>query len=275
MSTTVTIIVDNRARDGLLSEHGLSLWIESEDRRILFDTGQGAALAANASAIGIDLAETDIIVLSHGHYDHAGGITHVLRCAPDAHVYCHPGALQTRYAVRNLTAVAIGISQETKEALRSLPAEHLHWIREPCLLTQAIGLTGPVPRLTTYEDTGGPFYLDRHGERADLIEDDLALWIRTNEGTVTLFGCGHAGLINTLNHVHHLTGDPRFRAVIGGFHLVAAEEQRLEQTVTALQALAPAALIPCHCTGDPATTLLQDTFGEIISPGAAGIRYQF
>lgn len=85
---TITILVDNQAGPGLMAEHGLALWIETEDRRILFDTGQGDALPANARALGLDLRTTDLLVLSHGHYDHTGGLHHALRAAPHAKVYC-------------------------------------------------------------------------------------------------------------------------------------------------------------------------------------------
>jgi 7,8-dihydropterin-6-yl-methyl-4-(beta-D-ribofuranosyl)aminobenzene 5'-phosphate synthase len=163
--TNITILVDNRAREGLISEHGLSLWIESGDKRILFDTGQGPALESNAQELGIDLASTDILVLSHGHYDHAGGIVHVVKRGPNIDVYCHPGVVQPRYAIRDGSPRSIGMPQEARETLDAFPSESVHWVQEPLMLTETIGLTGPIPRLTSYEDTGGPFYLDPEGAR--------------------------------------------------------------------------------------------------------------
>nr|HOP41746.1 MBL fold metallo-hydrolase [Geobacteraceae bacterium] len=82
MNINITILVDNYAGDGLSAEHGLSLWIEAADRHILFDTGQGGALAPNAEKLGIDLSSTDMLILSHGHYDHAGGVSRLSRTAP-------------------------------------------------------------------------------------------------------------------------------------------------------------------------------------------------
>lgn len=86
----VTILVDNQAGKGLIAEHGLSLWIETEDERILFDTGQGGVFANNAQMLGIDLGQTDMLVLSHGHYDHTGGIPQILQQARNINVYRHP-----------------------------------------------------------------------------------------------------------------------------------------------------------------------------------------
>jgi 7,8-dihydropterin-6-yl-methyl-4-(beta-D-ribofuranosyl)aminobenzene 5'-phosphate synthase len=275
MGTRVTIVVDDKAGGPLVSEHGLSLWIESGGKRILFDTGQGAALVANAQALGIDLSSTDILVLSHGHYDHTGGIPHVVDEAPHVEVYCHPGIFQPRYAIREEKARSIGMKRESIDALRALGDSRLHRVEDPLMLTESIGLTGPVPRLTDYEDTGGPFFLDVEGSRPDAIVDDLALFIETNAGTVACLGCAHAGVINTLTQVRALTGGTGIRAAIGGFHLLSAGPNRLEATAAALRTLQPDLLAPCHCTGDSAVAFLQEALGGRVSIGTAGVTYSF
>ena len=160
-------------------------------------------------------------------------------------------------------------------AIGKLPLEHLHWVQQPILLSDKIGITGPIPRETSFEDTGGPFFLDPEGRRADAIDDDLALWIRTDDGVIVCVGCSHAGLVNTLNHVQHLTHGLRIRAVIGGFHLLNAGRERLDQTIAAVRLLEPDMVIPCHCTGEFAVALLRNDLGERVSPGAAGIKYRF
>jgi len=99
-SVDITILVGNQAAPDPLAEHGLSLWIRTDSRHILFDTGQGQARPANAETQGINLNLTDQIVLSHGHYDHTGGLEHLLKTAPQAHVYGHPGVVQLRYRKR-------------------------------------------------------------------------------------------------------------------------------------------------------------------------------
>lgn len=271
----ITILVDNQAGDGLTAEHGLSLWIETEGKRILFDTGQGIALESNARALGVALGKTDILVLSHGHYDHTGGIPQVLQHAGKTNVYCHSGVAQPRYSIRDGTPKPIHMPQESMSAIEKLPAQSLHWVAQALLLSQRIGITGPIPRETSFEDTGGPFYLDPQGRRADPIEDDLALWIRTDDGLVVCVGCCHAGLVNTLNHVCGLTKQDRIRAVIGGFHLLNANDQRLELTLAALRSFSPNMVIPCHCTGERAMNLLKAVLGERVMPGHAGATYEF
>lgn len=274
-SLEIKILVDNQAPLDLVAEHGLSIWIEAEGKRILFDTGQGGALEPNAREIGVDLAQTDILILSHGHYDHTGGIAQVLRHNQKTNVYCHPGITQVHYSIKNGTMKSIQIPAESKAALDHMPAPNLHWISRPVHLSENIGITGPIPRETVYEDTGGSFYLDPQGERPDPISDDMAMWIRTDKGLVICVGCCHAGLVNTLYYIQALTGEKEIRAVIGGFHLLNAGRQRLDHTITALHYLKPATIVPCHCTGEKATQLLIDAIGDKVSLGRAGMELLF
>jgi len=271
----ITILSDNRAGQGLVAEHGLSLWIETKDMRILFDTGQGSTFQKNARVLGIDLGKTDILVLSHGHYDHTGGIPQVLQQARNTDVYCHPGVIQPRCSIRNGKPKQIGMPRESVVAIGKLPLEQLHWVQKPLFLSEKIGITGPIPRETGYENPGGPFYLDPEGRRADPIDDDLALWIRTEDGLVVCVGCSHAGIVNTLNQVRRMSGNPMIRAVIGGVHLLHANKQRIEQTLDALRSMSPGLLVPCHCTGKRAVQALQDSFGDQVCSCVSGITFRF
>jgi 7,8-dihydropterin-6-yl-methyl-4-(beta-D-ribofuranosyl)aminobenzene 5'-phosphate synthase len=271
----ITIIVDNQAGPGLTTEHGFSLWIETDRRHILFDTGQGPALPFNARALGIDLAETDLLVLSHGHYDHTGGVPHVLHASPNVHVYCHPGAVQPRYSMRNGSPKQAHMPSASMAALDRLPEKHLHWTSEAIMLAENMGLTGPIPRQTAFEDTGGAFFLDPEARQADPIEDDLALWIKTDAGLVVCVGCCHAGIVNTLNHARRLSGVDRIRAVIGGLHLLNADRQRLDQTLAAMNALPIETVIPCHCTGDKAIGELEAGMGARILHRSSGTTLHF
>ncbi len=274
-SVKITILVDNQARDGLVAEHGLSLWIETEGRHILFDTGQGNALENNARALGVDLGTTDILILSHGHYDHAGGIAQVLPQARKANVYCNAGVVCPRYSISGGKSKSVQMPREAMAAIDELSSRRLRWVQKPTALSENMGITGPIPRETSYEDCGGSFYLDPEGRRADPIDDDLALWIRKENGLIACVGCAHSGLVNTLNYVRCLNDGLRIRAVVGGFHLLNASRERIEQTMAALRLLAPDRVVPCHCTGKIACGMLGDAFGEKAAPGAAGMTYQF
>jgi len=270
----ITILVDNHAGEGLAAEHAFSLLIEAAGRRILFDTGQGPALAANVRALQADLRDCHALVISHGHYDHTGGLPFALGVATGARVYGHPGLVITRYAVTGGSARAVHIPADALAALHDLPAGRLHWVTRPLPLTEGIALTGPIPRETDYEDTGGPFFLDPEGARPDPIDDDLALWMRTSRGLVVCLGCCHAGLVNTLDLVRRQAGHGPIQMVLGGFHLVNAERRRLDETVAALRALDVQHIVPCHCTGDVAVAALRDALGERVVPGESGAFYR-
>lgn len=270
VAVKITIVVDNNAGDGLLSEHGLALWIEAGQKRILLDTGQGKALLPNADKLGLDLSATDALVLSHGHYDHAGGLPGLLRKAAAAEVYCHPSAVVPRYGAHGGKAKPLGMPAASMQVLDGLPSQRMHWVMNGGELFPCVGLTGHIPRHSVYEDTGGDFFLDPQLSRPDPIDDDMALWIRTREGLVVCVGCCHSGLINTLNRALFQSGTPRLRAVIGGFHLLNADQDRLANTVKDLQGFAPERIVPCHCTGDRAVDALKKAFGEKVMTGASG-----
>ena len=271
MHAKVTVLVDNQTGEQLSAEHGLSLWIETSDTRVLFDTGQGTALQGNAQELGIVLDEADILVLSHGHYDHTGGVAHVLKHAQQLEVYCHPGVIQPRYSIRNGRPKSIQMPRESMAAIDNLPAQRLHWTTGASMLSQGIGITGPIPRDTCYEDTGGPFFLDPEGLRGDPIADDIALWIHTADGLVVFVGCCHAGLVNTVSYARNASGFNKVRGIIGGLHLQNASKDRLRQTCMKLLEWHLDFIVPCHCTGKAAVSYMRQKLGKnIVQPGHTG-----
>jgi 7,8-dihydropterin-6-yl-methyl-4-(beta-D-ribofuranosyl)aminobenzene 5'-phosphate synthase len=274
MPVSATVLVDDQATKGLSAEHGLSLWIDAGTERILFDTGQGGVLEKNAQELRIELDQASILILSHGHSDHTGGLACVLNRNQKISVYCHPDITKVRYSVRDGTLRQIQMPQSSLAALKALPAERIHWLSETRLITTRIGVTGPIPRETNYEDTGGQFYLDLEGKCVDQIEDDLALWIQSEKGLVLCVGCCHAGIVNTLNHVRRLSGQQAIYAIIGGFHLLKANDRRLKLTIEALRSFSPSFIVPCHCSGEKAIQTLKGAFQERVIRGRAGQTFE-
>lgn len=272
----ITLVVDNDAGNGLVAEHGFAAWIEAGEHRILFDTGQGIALLPNSTALGIDLSSADALVLSHGHYDHTGGIPDFLACNVDASLFFGAGYDVDRYSCHpGKPARDIGLADPVRSVLQKLPEHRLVTLAAPRYLYPGIGISGPIPRLTPFEDTGGPFFLDREQQRPDDIVDDLSMWFETTAGLLILTGCCHSGLVNTIQYIRQISGIERLHGVIGGLHLLQASEDRLQQTLRFLDDCAPDLLVPCHCTGDASIQCIFQEFGaQRVQSGGAGHHYE-
>ena len=254
----ITVLAENSVNAAhLLAEHGLACWVKTEDQQILFDTGQGQVLLHNAERMKINCQHAEAVVLSHGHYDHTGGLKQVLQNRRGVSIYGHPACLLPRY-VRTATGAAreVGIPGDAHQCI-TRGAHRWQQTVGPTRIGSRLSVTGPVPRCNDYEDTGGAFYLDRDCVQADPVEDDQALFFATGSGTVVLLGCAHAGVINTLRYVKQWTNDAPLYMVLGGMHLVNAAAGRVQQTIADLRELGVQRLAPGHCTGSVAWAALR------------------
>jgi 7,8-dihydropterin-6-yl-methyl-4-(beta-D-ribofuranosyl)aminobenzene 5'-phosphate synthase len=251
----ITVLVENTAGGrGLLAEHGLSFWIELDSRRILFDTGQSEILFHNARILGIDLGKVDAIVLSHGHYDHVGGLQRILEIAPVVPIYLHPQALEAKFAGSREQSRQIGMEREMAQALARRIRDGLgSFINGPVEILPGVWATGEIPRRSALEDTGGPFYLDPNHTQPDELLDDQALVLEAGDSLVVILGCAHAGVVNTLDYVAEWFLGRPIRTVLGGMHLVQASRTRIAHTIEALRRHQVQRVGPAHCTGQEAS----------------------
>ena len=259
----LTVICDNHAKNELLSEHGLSFYILADGLTILFDTGSGETLLPNAMKLGIDLAKCSHLVLSHGHYDHSGGVAQVLAKNTYCSVIAHPFILSDRYSRHADRPVnRIGIPVNVQAVLQQLDPVRLHCSPVVSFISDNIGITGFIPRTHVFEDTGGPFYLDETGQFADMIPDDQALWINTPQGLVVILGCCHSGVSNTVEYIRQLNDGASVAGIIGGLHLLHASAERLEQTIIYLKKLKPQFIYAGYCTGDDVIVKLRQNLRD-------------
>ena len=258
-----TLVEDTASAAGLLGEHGLSFWVEYGNQRVLFDTGQTDLLVENAKLLGVNLAKAEAIVLSHGHYDHTGGLAAVLDIAPRAIVYVHPAALWPKFVLKSHETQAIGMSDFTKEVIRAhVQDERVVWTEEPTEVIPGLFVTGSIPRNTDFEDVGGAFFVDENCNEADILPDDQAMFFDTSRGLVVLLGCSHAGVVNTLDYVVKLTGKERIYSVIGGMHLLSSSQERIERTISVFREYDVQRIGLVHCTGANATQQISNAFPD-------------
>ncbi len=277
---TLTVLVDNRVEiRGLRAEHGLSILLQAEgdfgECRLLFDTGpSGEVLMHNLRALRIDPGGVRDVVLSHGHYDHTGGLKAFLSEAErPLRVVCHPRLWGRRMCARPRRR-EIGCDLAPAE-IRAAGVELIEAER-PFRLLPGLRTTGAIAPRKVWEKPEG-FLRDEPGAWVeDEIEDDLGLVADLGPaGLVLLTGCCHAGLAGLLEQVRRQYGARRIAGIVGGLHLHGVSVQRLERTLAALARQAPTRIVPLHCTGTLEVCRLRGALGRIVRFAAVGERLSF
>ena len=277
MSETIriTVLVENSVhRLGLVAEHGLSFHVQSGKHSLLFDTGQTDLVVINAETLRLPLDRVEAIVLSHGHYDHTGGVPAMLDVVPQARIFLHPAAFEKKFSQNSGSSRQIGMSDCVAQAIRHRTGGFIETKGRTGII-EGVFATGEIPRATAYEDTGGAFFLDAEGTRRDPLMDDQALVIDLGRSVILLLGCAHSGVVNTLDHVQRLTNGKPVSALIGGLHLGSASEGRIQQTIARLRDAQLEMLAPAHCTGLPATAKLWSAFPALCRPAGVGTVFEF
>ena len=272
----ITVLVENMAGDpSLLGEWGLSFLIETGKHRILFDAGGGRTLFENARALKVDLTKLDAIVVSHGHFDHTGGLEKAFETSGPVDLFIHPAAFAPRYfkGRERVVREENGIS---RDVLRGKARGFLE-TSVPTLVREGVMVTGQVPRTADFEDTGvgGFIYLDADMKTPDLVPDDQAIFFRVPEGIVVILGCAHAGVVNTARYVMKLTGAEKIYAVMGGTHLLSASPQRMQATSEAFRQMGIEKILLGHCTGVNAFAQLAGAFPGRCAWPPTGARIHF
>jgi 7,8-dihydropterin-6-yl-methyl-4-(beta-D-ribofuranosyl)aminobenzene 5'-phosphate synthase len=301
---TVTVITDNysdairpdmsigkRYRGGpgasIHAEHGLSFYIETLLKRkthaLMFDYGPDADVAIkNMWLLGIDAGKVNTFGLSHGHFDHWGGLLGILKhhstkITKGIPLYVGGETFAHRYSVNLSTSVQTDIGQLKKKEIESLNVVEIKEIKEPTEAIPGCWLTGDIERITEYEKGASTLFVKRGRKlERDYLAGEQALVCNVKgKGLVVISGCAHAGIVNTVKHAQKITGIQKVHAIVGGFHLVNSEPEIIGKTIADIQAMKPDHIVPTHCTGFEAMAAFAREMPDQFILNTAGAQYFF
>jgi 7,8-dihydropterin-6-yl-methyl-4-(beta-D-ribofuranosyl)aminobenzene 5'-phosphate synthase len=283
-ATRASFFKETEMLSPLRAEHAFSalvdVYMNNTSHKVLFDTGaSGDVILFNADRLGVNLSDVETIVLSHGHFDHAGGLISILKRInkPQMPVVLHPDAFLKRWLVLpNGQKIKFRLVEEDK-VLEA--GANVVKITEPYPLSGNLVLaTSEIPRRTQFEEGFPAHYAEINGKlRPDpLIRDDQALVMNVKgKGLVIISGCAHAGIVNTVLYAKEVTGVNKVYALMGGFHLSFPNEYLIDPTVEELKKIRPTFIIPCHDTGWKATNAILNAMPENFIPSAVGTTFIF
>ena len=270
---SIKVLVENKVnREGLLGEHGMSLFIQCDGEKVLFDTGYREALDYNARELGVDLNEIEKIVLSHGHFDHTGGLMKMTIGNKKRRVYGHPDLFNEHYSVKGDKELSIGIPFSRTE----LEDKGLEFTldRAPIEVCPGLITSGEIPRKIPLKGNNLKVK-GKNGWEADPFLDDMCMMADTSWGYVLILGCTHSGLENTLAHAMSQAKGKAIRAVIGGMHLVKSDEREIERNIRLLRDAGIEYAFPNHCTGFNASCQIRSEYRDKFSEASVGNEYVF
>jgi 7,8-dihydropterin-6-yl-methyl-4-(beta-D-ribofuranosyl)aminobenzene 5'-phosphate synthase len=256
------VILSTMLADAGIGEWGFAALVEADGHRVLFDTGaRPETVLRNARELKVDLADVTDVVLSHHHGDHTGGLVTLRR----EYARERPAALSRAFAGRGILLPRVGRptgDMAATKAAYEAEGGRMVEIDEPRQLFPGVWITGPVPRVHPERNWGGRVEIQGDkGPVEDNLPEDQAMVFDTDRGLVALFGCGHAGVVNTLVHARRVVRDAPVHAVIGGLHLFEKDDATLDWTADRLREMAAANLVGAHCTGLEAVFRLRSRLG--------------
>lgn len=279
MELQITTLIENMPDDKeeLLYEHGFSLYIEFQGKKILFDTGQSGNFLKNVKQLGKEITGVDYFIVSHGHYDHSGGVMQAVELLDEqTRMIVGEGFFAPKYKVLEDGSYKYNgnsfSKQELTEKLMAKNVAFLEFDGDVKRLDDSIVIFRNFKSETEFEQHNRNFVIRQEpscrdgichmgGYCMDEFREEIALGLITSKGLVLITGCSHVGIINIMRQVKRHMNIPIY-SVIGGTHLVAADTERLEKTIEAMEQAGISQIAVSHCTGDTGMCMLRERFGE-------------
>lgn len=265
MSLKITTLIENNSDENniLISEHGLSLYIEIDEIKILFDTGQSGDFIKNADKLKIVLNNLDYVLLSHGHYDHSGGFRKLVEHTKNSFkLIVGNGFFNEKYKLLGSDKYKFNGNSFDEEFINVNNISTKYINQDSFNITEDVILFSNFEINTDFEMLNKKFYIKQNDEyMIDDFSDEIVLAVKTEKGLVVILGCSHVGVINILKTIIKRTGMIIY-AVVGGSHLIEADELRLNNTVNFLKEKDIQVLRLSHCTGENAIRELQYECGN-------------
>ncbi|MFH1155302.1 MAG: MBL fold metallo-hydrolase [Pseudomonadota bacterium] len=253
MPIKITTLIENNPGEhkALIHEHGLSFLVETNNARILFDTGQSGAFLTNAGRLNLDIKRLDSVVISHGHYDHSGGFRDLTKLTTRFSLFLGQGFFMEKYAQRNSGTEFLGSNFD--EAFVSAKGIGCRFVHEPILeIARGVFILSGFERVFEDETINPRFKILKQGQFIqDSFDDEIVLALDSPQGMVVLLGCSHPGMKNILDAVVRRAGRPVY-AVLGGTHLVESSGEGLDASLEYLNRDTLHVVGLSHCTGQTA-----------------------
>ncbi|MGO5358210.1 MBL fold metallo-hydrolase [Anaerofustis sp. LCP19S3_F7] len=245
----ITVLNENMVyRKNIIAEHGLSVLIEHDNKKILMDVGQSDVFLKNAQALNIDLNDLDAVIISHGHYDHGGGIKYLKNLSNIPSIYITKNALIPKYSINKKTNKYYfnGIN----ESDLNLFNDKLYFTDEKEEIFNNFYLISNIPYVNSFENKPSKFYLKKNDKMImDTMRDEQVFVISTKNGLCVFMGCAHMGVVNAIEYIKKLFKGEKIYSLFAGMHLINADSLRVNKTIEYIKNNNIQYIMPCHCSG--------------------------